>query len=193
MLQTNFPPFSDLTTERLVLRKLNPGDVNEIFAIRSDDRVNKFLDRPKCTTIEEAREFIDKIINGINNNDCFYWGITFKNENKLMGTICFWNISKEYNKAETGFELHPDFQGKGIMQEALSKIIQFGFSVLQFKSIEGWTNVNNLSSIKILEKNNFKRDTDAENKNKGNEELANMVIYSLDKKSFEKQVPESKF
>ena len=186
MLQTNFHPFTELTTERLVLRQLNPGDDNEIFAIRSDDRVNKFLDRPKCTTIEEAREFIDKINNSINNNESFYWGITFRNDNKLIGTICFWNISRENYKAEIGFELHPDFQGKGIMHEALSKIIQFGFSVLQLKSIEGWTHVNNLSSMKILEKNNFKRDMDAENKNKGKEELVNMLIYSLDKKIFEK-------
>src|SRR5687768_3101763 len=189
MLQLNFNPFPDLTTERLVLRQLNPGDDNEIFAIRSDDRVNKFLDRPKCTTIEEAREFIDKINNNIKNNDCIYWGINFKNDNKLIGTICFWNISKEEYKAETGFELHPDFQGRGIMHEALSKIIQYGFSVLQLKSIEGWTNARNISSMKILEKNNFKRDMDAENKNKGNEELVNMVIYSLDKKSFEEASP----
>ena len=189
MLQLNFHPFPNLTTERLVLRQLNHGDDNEIFSIRSDDRVNKFLDRPKCTTIEEAREFIEKINNGINNNDSIYWVITFKNDNKLIGTICFWNISKEHYKAETGFELHPDFQGKGIMQEALSKIIQFGFSVLQLKMIEGWTNTGNIRSMKILEKNNFKRDTDAENKNKGKEELVNMVIYSLDKRSFEKASP----
>jgi RimJ/RimL family protein N-acetyltransferase len=185
MLQTNFYPFPILTTERLVLRQLNPDDDNEIFALRSDDRVNKFLDRQKCTTLEEAREFIDKINNGITNNENVYWGITFNNDNKVIGTICFWNISKENYRAETGFELHPDFQGKGIMHEALSKIIEFGFSVLQLKSIEGWTHARNLSSMKILEKNNFKRDRDAENKNKGKEELVNMVIYSLDKKSFE--------
>ena len=189
MLQTNFYPFPALTTERLVLRQLNHGDDNEIFAIRSDDRVNKFLDRQKCTTIEEAREFIDKINNGISNNESVYWGITFKNDNKLIGTICFWNISREDYKAETGFELHPDFQGKGIMHEALSKIIQYGFSVLGLRSIEGWTHARNLSSMKILEKNNFKRDTDAENANKGKEELTNMVIYSLDRKSFEEANP----
>ena len=185
MLQLNFHPFPNLTTERLVLRQLNPGDDNEIFALRSDDRVNKFLDRSKCATIEDAREFIDKINNGITNNESVYWGITLKNDNKVIGTICFWNISKKYYKAEAGFELHPDFQGKGIMHEALSKIIQFGFSFMRLKSIEGWTHGRNINSIKILEKNNFKRDTDAENKNRGKEELVNMVIYSLSKKSFE--------
>lgn len=186
MLQTNFHPFPEVTTERLLLRQLNPGDDNEIFAIRSDDRVNKFLDRPKCTSIEEARAFIDKINNGIKNNESVYWGITFKNDNKIIGTICFWNITKNEYKAEVGFELHPDFQGKGIMQEALSNIIHYGFSDLRLKLIEGWANARNLSSIKILEKNNFKRDIDAENKNKDKEGLIDMVIYSLDKKRFEK-------
>jgi len=189
MLKINFNPFPDLTTERLVLRQIKPEDDNEIFAIRSDDRVNKFLERPKCTTIEEARLFIDKINNGISNNEWVYWGITLRNDNKIIGTICFWNISKENYSAEAGFELHPDFQGKGIMQEALSKIIQFGLSVMRLKLIEGWTNGHNLNSIKILEKNNFKRDMDAENKHSGKEELVNMVIYSLDKKSFKDAGP----
>lgn len=180
MLQTNFNPFPLLTTERLVLRQVKPEDDNEIFAIRSDERVNEFLDRPKCTSIEEARAFIDKISTG-----SFYWGITFKNDKKIIGTICFWNITKNEYKAEVGFELHPDFQGKGIMQEALSKIIQFGFSDIGLKLIEGWTTARNLHSIKILEKNNFKRDTDAEDKYREKEELGNMVIFSLDKKSFE--------
>jgi len=183
MLQLNFKPFPNLITERLELRQIKPEDDNEIFSIRSDERVNKFLDRPKCVTIEDAREFIDKINNGISNNEWVYWGITLKNDNKIIGTICFWNISKENYSAEAGFELHPDFQGKGIMQEALSKIIQFGFSAMRLETIEGWTNGRNYSSIKILEKNNFRRDADAENKNKGKEELANMVIYSLSKKS----------
>src|SRR5437868_13096004 len=121
MLNLNFTPFPNLITERLFLRQLKIEDANEIFTLRSSDEVNRFLDRPKATTIDEARQFINKINDGINKNESVYWAITFKNDSKLIGTICYWNISKENDRAEIGYELQPRYQGKGIMQEAILK------------------------------------------------------------------------
>ena len=177
MPQPNFTPFPVLKTRRLILRQVKPDDENEIFSIRSDEMVNRFLDRPKTINIREAREFIHKITEGISNDKVFYWGITFKKEKKIIGTICLWNISWENSSAETGFELHPSVQGQGIMQEALSEVIQFGFSTLGLRTIQGWTHAENHSSIRILERNNFSRDYDAENKNAAS--LGNMIIYML--------------
>ena len=102
----NLTPFPNLSTERLTLRQLNLQDDNEIFFLRSDERVLKYLVIPKANSIEEARAFIHKI-----NNGSAYWAICLKNETKLIGTICFWNISKEENKAEIGYVLHPGYQG----------------------------------------------------------------------------------
>lgn len=177
MLHLNFIRFPVLRTPRLILRQVSLEDENEIFSIRSDERVNRFLGRPKAISIDDAREFIRNITEGIGKNEVFYWGITLKKEKKIIGTVCLWNISKENSRAEIGFELHPDFQGKGIMREALPKVIQYGFSTMQLQTIEGWTNAENHNSIKILEKNNFRRDSDAEKK--AMEGLGNMVIYSL--------------
>src|ERR1700739_2910268 len=98
-------PFPILETERLVLRQLDIGDENEIFQLRSDEGVNKFLDRPRANTLDDAKRFIEKIVKGINGNECLYWAITLKNEKKLVGTICLWNFSLENNSAEIGYEL----------------------------------------------------------------------------------------
>ena len=57
----NFTPFPGLTTERLNLRQMKIQDENEIFALRSDERVQEFLDRPKAKIIDDARKFIEKI------------------------------------------------------------------------------------------------------------------------------------
>jgi [ribosomal protein S5]-alanine N-acetyltransferase len=169
----NFIPFPGLTTERLTLRQLQLTDENEIFALRSDKRVNEFLDRPKAESIEDARQFINKINKGIISNEVFYWGIILKNDLKLIGTICYWNISKEHFTAEMGFELQPGFQGKGIMQEAMVKIIDYGFAVMKLNSIDAETDPNNSRSIKLLERNGFVC----------TRKSTNTVIYSLVKKS----------
>ncbi len=160
MLNINFTPFPNLTTERLALRQLKIEDANEISLLRSDDRVNEFIDRPGTTTIEEARNFIKKIEKGIVRNEWVYWAITLKYNPCLIGTICYWNISVENDTAEIGYELSPKFQGQGIMQEALSKVIAFGFTKVKFKVITAFPKEGNTKSIQLLLKNNFQLDAD---------------------------------
>jgi ribosomal-protein-alanine N-acetyltransferase len=60
-------------------------------------------------------------------------------------------------KAEIGYELFPDFQGKGIMQEATLKVIDFGIQHIGLNSIEAYTHCENQSSTRLLKKLNFKR------------------------------------
>ena len=92
MLNLNCTPFPHITTERLMLRQLTADDAVDIAILRSDEIVNKYLDRKATTGIDEANRFINKINTGINNNECFYWAIALKNNNSLIGTICYWNI-----------------------------------------------------------------------------------------------------
>jgi [ribosomal protein S5]-alanine N-acetyltransferase len=165
----SFAPFPTLPTERLILRQLAFQDEQEIFFLRSDKRVNKYLVAPIAQNVEEAWEFITKINTGIVNNEWIYWGITLKNDNKLIGTICFWNISIEENKAEIGYVLHPGCQGKGLMQEAIYKVIEYGFEVMKLQSMEAVLHPDNERSIVLLKRNGFVY--------KG--ELDNDVVYKL--------------
>jgi [ribosomal protein S5]-alanine N-acetyltransferase len=85
MLHINFTPFPNLATERLVLRKLTIKDAKEIMLLRSNEQVNKFIERTKSIDLNEAKKFIKKINNGINNNEWIYWAITLKEKNSLIG------------------------------------------------------------------------------------------------------------
>jgi ribosomal-protein-alanine N-acetyltransferase len=176
MLKISFTPFPLLTTQRLILRQLKDEDANEIFVLRSDERVNKFIDRPKAITIADASAFINRIKTGIANDESVYWGITLKGSDQLIGTICLWNISRENSGAETGYELHPDFQGKGFMQEAFSKVLEYGFETMKLASIDAYTHPENNSSTTLLEKYNFSRNLQLEKENTGKE-----IIFSLTK------------
>jgi len=169
MSKINFTPFPLLTTERLTLRQLTLEDDNEIFRLRSDESVNKFLDRPIAKTIDDAIQFINKINRSISKNELIYWAVTFKNHFKLIGTICLWNISDDCTNAEIGFELLPDHQGKGVMQAVLPIVIKYGFEIMKLNFIEGEVDPNNLKSIKLMEKNGFILQR----------RLKNTLIYSL--------------
>jgi [ribosomal protein S5]-alanine N-acetyltransferase len=180
----NCSPFPELTTERLLLRQLTITDVEEIFLLRSDPIVNKHLGRPKANSIDDAKAFIEKIDTLVQNNQSLFWGICYTREGKLVGTICLWNFSEEENKAEIGYELLPSFHRKGIMQEAFSKVIEYGFKTLELNSIEAWTTIQNENSIRILERNHFRRDMDLESKMDKTIEGPDMIIYSLSKTNY---------
>uniref|UniRef100_UPI003298BD4E GNAT family N-acetyltransferase n=1 Tax=Salmonella enterica TaxID=28901 RepID=UPI003298BD4E len=53
-------------------------------------------------------------------------------------------------------------QGKGIMNEAINKVLRFAFADLQMAAIEAWTHPENKKSSSVLEKLGFKRDKEAE-------------------------------
>jgi ribosomal-protein-alanine N-acetyltransferase len=179
MLTFNFTPFPRIATKRLLLRQLTLEDEKEIFLLRSDEGVNRYLDRPKAQTIQDARNFIQNINERISNNNSIFWAIHLKEDPRLVGTICLWNLSAEEASSEIGYELLPSFQGKGIMQEALIEVIEFGFQTMQLQTLEAWVSKANDSSIRILERNHFKRDSKAESKMPSEEKENGMVIYTL--------------
>ncbi|MDF7814201.1 GNAT family N-acetyltransferase [Hymenobacter sp. YC55] len=145
-----------MKTERLTLRQLSSSDDNEIFALRTNDSVNKYLDRQPSTSIDDARNFIVAINENVQSNKSIYWAITLTDTNNMIGTICLFNFSENHSKAEIGYELLPDFQGKGVMQEAISSVVNFGFQQVGLKAIEAYTRFDNQRSTKVLERLNFK-------------------------------------
>lgn len=142
-------------TDRLILRKATKADGNEILFLRSDQSVNKYIDRPPTKNLKDAEDFIAKIEHGIQKGQNIYWNITLKNDPKMIGTICLWNFSEDQKVGEVGYDLHPQFQGKGIMSEALQCVMNYGFQKLNLEKIEAYTHRENKSSKRLLEKNNF--------------------------------------
>src|SRR5687767_3727589 len=109
------PEVPVLKTERLMLRPLKENDVNEIFLLRSDDIINKYVDRPKAQSPEDAFAFIKKIHGLTADSQSLYWAITLNGSDELIGTIALWNFDHEQSKAELGYEMLTQHQRKGYM------------------------------------------------------------------------------
>jgi len=158
MLNVNFSPFPELTTERLVLRQIVQDDVNELLFLRSDKNVIAFLDRDPADSTEETHEFIRTLDSFLSRNETVTWAVTQKGNLKMIGTICIWHINRQHHRAEIGYALYPDKWGKGIMQEALTCVLNYGFNTMKLHSVEAIVNPNNKASIKLLERNGFVRE-----------------------------------
>ena len=105
-----------------------------------------------------------------------YWGICLKSSNTLIGTICLWNIEYDNQAIEIGYELNPLFQQMGFMQEAITKVLDFGFSKMKLYLIKAVTHKDNAASIRLLQKNNFIYNEVQLN---AEPELKNYLLFSL--------------
>ncbi|MBL0064791.1 MAG: GNAT family N-acetyltransferase [Bacteroidetes bacterium] len=178
-LELNFTPFPELKTERLVLRRILMEDAQALFEMRSDERVMQFLDRPRAKSIADAENLIRLIDHDIENNIGITWGVSLTGTSRLIGTMGFWNITKAHFRAEIGYLLHPDFQGKGLMIESAKKTINFGFREMGLHSIEANINPNNLRSAKMLEKCGFVKEAHFRENYYYDGKFLDSVIYSL--------------
>ena len=68
-------------------------------------------------------------------------------------------MKKESYRAELGYALHPDYHGKGIMQETMKEVLDYGFKIMKLHSVEANVNPENAASIKLLERNGLKETT----------------------------------
>lgn len=162
------------STERLILRSLTEYDAPEILTIRSNASINELLQRNPPKNSFEALDFILNIKRKTAKNEILFFGITLQNSPKLVGTICLWNFAKDRKTAELGYELLPHFHGKGIMSEAVRFILNYGFKDLRLNKIEAFTNKNNLSSIKLLQRSKF-----ILKENRHDEKFTENIIFEL--------------
>lgn len=170
--------FPELRTERLTLRSLAHEDIEEVYFLRSDATVLQFINNREPATREEAMAWVARVVGENESGNVFQWVLVPHGTERMIGTICFWNIDRENRKAELGYTLHPDFHGKGLMQEALGAVLPYGIEQLQFRLIEAITHEENLKSRALLERNGFARDEQVENERKaGGEEPEHACIY----------------
>lgn len=170
MLTLNFTPFPLLTTKRLLLRPLTIADAGEVYVHRSDERILEFIDSPRAKSKEDAIAFIEKISKAIAANESIFWAIQLNPTPAMIGSICIWNINKAEEEAETGYVLHPDYQGKGLMQEALNAVIDYGFHDMHMRRILADVHPQNIRSLALLIRNGFRQKSIADG----------FVIYALE-------------
>ena len=159
MLQPNFTPFPELATERLLLRRVTMEDAPEIFFLRSDPIVLQFLSKEPAATIKEAEDFVVKVNNDTDNNESILWVIALKEApGKVIGSIGYWRMTKEHYRSEIGYVLNPQYWRKGIMKEAIMKVLDYGFNKIGLHSVEARINPDNIASASVLESTGFARE-----------------------------------
>lgn len=178
-LNTDFSNFPVLETTNLLLREVVERDVEEVFLLRSDKDIMKYIPRPLAQTKEDAFERIRIFKENKENEEGINWAITQKGNDKMLGVIGVFRIEKENLRAEVGYMILPDYQGKGIIGEALEKVMDFAFKQVKLHSLTAIIDPRNTASERVLQRANFIKEAHFKEDCYHNGEFLDSVHYSI--------------
>ncbi|MGC4039344.1 MAG: GNAT family N-acetyltransferase [Flavobacterium sp.] len=187
MLTINFHPFQNLETERLLLRRIDNNDVDEVLALRGNPETMKYIPRPLAKTKEDALGHIAMIEEKIINNTGINWGITIKGNPRIIGIIGHYRIQPENHRAEIGYMSLPETYGKGYITEAIHAVLGYGFEQMDLHSIEAVIDPANSASERVLQKCGFVKEAHILENELWEGKFWDTVIYSLLRRNYKKQ------
>jgi RimJ/RimL family protein N-acetyltransferase len=163
-----------LETEHLILREIVESDAEFILDLLNQPSFIKYIGDRNVRNLEQAREFIESRFTKSYLEHGFGLYLVelkpefcsaadaeseiqnLKSEIELPIGICGFVKRDAQPDADIGFAFLPQFCGKGFASEAAEAVMKFGKQNLNLERVLAITTQNNESSVKLLEKLNFK-------------------------------------
>ncbi len=143
-----------IRTRRLILRPTSTLDVDMMLKMDKQEVTQKFLGGVKNKTREERIAFLEKKASKFKEGLAGSLTVCLKDETPIG--ITGLSIDEDNNTGELGYLFDYDYTNKGYCTEACKKLVEIGFDKLKLNRIHADTIKGNNSSIRVLEKLNFK-------------------------------------
>ena len=169
-----------LFTPRLTLRELTVDDAEQMYAHwAADAEVTRFLTWPPHATVDVTREVLDTWVAGYASDDFYQWGIVLTETSELVGTISVVDINEEVEAVEVGYCLGRAWWGKGIMTEALRRVITFFFDEVGANRVCAKHDVDNPASGAVMAKCGMRREGVRRAGARNNRGIVDVACYAL--------------
>lgn len=135
---------TELATERLLLRPLRPGDLDDVHRYASDPEVTRFMHwgpNERAGTVA----FLDAVPAG-------NFAIERRYDGRVIGATELALTAPEHRRGTMGYVLARDAWGSGYATEAGTALMAYGFGELGLRRIEATCDPENAGSARVLEK-----------------------------------------
>ena len=170
---------SQLSTDRIEFGDLSNMDVDIIFKFNSCKECLTYIVREPFKTKVEAQDKLNAFLSGCKNGTAYWWVFTLKETSEKIGYGGLFNISEEHNRAEIGYGITKEHWNKGYMSEIIKAMIDFGKDLLRLHKIYAYVLEGNEASVRLLEKNGFKKEAHLKQHSFTNGKFWDETIYSL--------------
>ena len=179
-----FKTFPRIETSRLVLRDIKPSDAKDLFSFMSDEETLKNNLMIPHNKIEETDKLIATLKKQYQKKRDIRWGITLKGSATIIGTIGYFNFYPQDFQAEIGVILSRQYWRGGIMTEALTAALTFGFEKMAFNRITIFIIPANVAAISLATKVGFRQEGLLKECKFLNDRFYDLGVYALLKKDF---------
>lgn len=137
-----------LYTSRLTLSAFQPSDWLFFLHLRRNSNVMRYMG--EIASEDQIRTlFADRLADS--------HAFIIRNARHIaVGDIGLRISQHNPQEADVGYSISPDAQGQGIASEALQALCDYAFDN-QIRALNAWVLAENKGSVRVLEKNGFKR------------------------------------
>lgn len=141
-----------LETERLILSEYENSDAAFIMELLNTPSWLQFIGDRNIKSLDDARNYIlNTPVASYRKNGFGLYSVKLKDGNIPIG-MCGLIRRESLEDVDIGFALLPQFEGKGYAYEAAAAMLDYAKTHLKLKRIVAITNIDNVSSIRLLEK-----------------------------------------
>lgn len=147
-----------LETDRLILRAWKETDLTDFYEYAKLDGVGQMAGWSPHTSIQESKIILDMFMKEKN-----VFALELKNNHKVIGSLGLEEISLSLNREyddcigrEIGYVLSKDYWGRGLMPEAVNRVIRFCFENEKYDYLMCSHSVVNHQSKRVIEKSGFR-------------------------------------
>ncbi|MGI8466997.1 MAG: GNAT family N-acetyltransferase [Pyrinomonadaceae bacterium] len=143
--------------DELELRPFHEENAEEIFeTVKANyEHLRPFLHWvTKDYSLESAKEFIRQTQKNFTENTSQTFGIFYSK--KFVGAIGFVNFNWTSRRAEIGYWIAKDSEGKGIITKSCARLIDYAFHELKMNRVEIRCATENTRTCAVPERLNFK-------------------------------------
>ena len=137
-----------LETERLILRPLTIDDLDAVFKWTGDPRVNKYMIYPLYKSKEDGREWLESLNKDDDKKD---FGFVLKETGELIGSGGMY-YHPDIDVWSVGYNLAYDYWNRGLVTEAMKKILEWARQNFTVHAIAGTFAIGNTGSQRVMEK-----------------------------------------
>ncbi len=139
-----------IRSKRLYLREMDQDDLDFLIALHQDPVVMKYIGAPRSTT---------SITNRLAHIQWYYcdqpgygiWMICQQTTHDRIGWGCLKDLDGT-SEREIGYRLAPQYWGHGYASEVAKALVNYGFRSMRLPKIVGVTHLENVGSMRVLEK-----------------------------------------
>ena len=151
--------FTRIESQRLNLRRFKHSDLAPFVAYRNDPEVARYQSWGSCSEKEATA-----LIRGLKSarpgepGGWFQFAVESKASGALIGDCALRVDEHEPYRAEVGFTLAREHQGKGFASEAVSRLLDYAFDALALHRVVAVADCRNAPSVALLERLGMRRE-----------------------------------